>query len=117
MQQLELALAARRQDRHARPVVERLAAILRRRGIDTDWRKHPGDAKRGWILPLCGLDAGDRHRTEPRGPHSGLPAQGCWEILCAWHVNVAKQCPEDRYGYRDEGGAGAVNHTRRKEVS
>lgn len=99
-QQLTLPLAPRRQRPRELPPIERLQALLRRRGIDPEWRLCPG-RPRGWILPMVGLDAGERHRTEPRGPWTGLPTQGCWEVLCAWHINAAHECPEDRYAYRE----------------
>jgi hypothetical protein len=82
------------------PVLERLHRVLQRRGIDPNWRRTPGTVRRSWILPLCGLDCGDRLRIgTPQPGERGLPAQGAWETLCAWHVNAADQCPEDRYDY------------------
>ncbi len=30
---------------------------------------------------------------------AGTPATGAWDTLCAWHINAAQHCPEERYGY------------------
>ncbi len=100
--QLSLDLRVRPRPRDLLPI-ERLHAVLRRRGINPTWRTDRNH--RAWILPLIGIDVPHRHRTEPRGPHSSLPAQGCWETLCAWHNNAAPRCPEPSYAYREQSQA------------
>ncbi|MEN9420190.1 MAG: hypothetical protein RI988_3811 [Pseudomonadota bacterium] len=98
MKQQALDLHMRRAPRELSPL-ERLQRVLRRRGIEPDWRwKLPS---RDWILPTPCLDVGDRLRTLPRPERWGIPATGAWETLCAWHVNAAQRCPEDRYGYSE----------------
>ena len=85
----------------ASPVLDRLQAQLRREGFDVDWRLHPGNTKAGRLLPVPSLDVGPRLRTEELalGERAGLPAQGAWETLCDWHINISEHCPEYRYGY------------------
>jgi hypothetical protein len=80
-----------------RPVLERLHQLLRRRGINPEWRW--GGHTKGWILPTPCLDVGDRLRIGPRPDRAGIPATGAWETLCAWHINAAKHCPDENYGY------------------
>lgn len=104
--QLSLDLRATTRPGRQRTPMERLADLLRRRrGIDAHWRRNPSETtrRRLWIMPIVGLDVGDRLRTEPRSAATGMPAQGCWETVCAWHVNAAQHCPEDRWAYRDPG--------------
>lgn len=103
MKQLDLMLQAPRARRRELPPVERLQAVLVRRGVDPHWRRRPG--RRGWILPLPSLGVGDRVRTEPRDADSGLPVQGCWETLCASCVNRvgtgAAPCPDEVWSYSE----------------
>ena len=108
MTQLTLDLRqTRRPGREQRPI-ERLHALLRRRNINPTWRTDGNH--RMWILPLVGIDVGDRHRTEPRSADSSLPVQGVWETLCAWHVNAAPHCPEVVPHYRER--SDIHNHSR-----
>lgn len=97
MSQLSFAFHPKPLPARQRPVLERLQQVLRRRGINCEWRWAP--STRGWILPTPCLDVGERWRTGPRPDRPGLPATGAWETLCAWHVNAAQRCPDENYGY------------------
>jgi hypothetical protein len=97
--QLQLDLAPRRARARDTSPLERLRQVIRRRGINPEWRGTP--FKRGWILPLPCLDPGDRLRIGPRPERPGIPATGAWETLCAWHVNAAQHCPEETRAYRE----------------
>jgi hypothetical protein len=99
MEQLPLSFKARRPPPRAVPPIERLQAVLKRRGFDPLWRQHPGEHKRGWLLPLPCLGVGQRLALDPLDPDRGIAATGCYETLCGWHVNAATHCPEDRYAY------------------
>jgi len=107
MKQLDLMLTPRRARPRELPPLERLQAVVQRRGLDPHWRRRP--YHRGWIMPVPSLGVGDRARTEPRDADSGLPVQGCWETLCGWCINHVgpPACPEEVYSYREREGAAA----------
>jgi len=99
MTQLTFTLVPRREPSRQRPVLERLHQVLRRRGIDPEWRWKSAIHTKGWILPTPCLDIGDRLRIGPRPERPGIPATGAWDTLCAWHINAAQHCPEENYVY------------------
>jgi hypothetical protein len=101
VQQLALTFPPRRTPPRALQPIDRLQAVLKRRGFDPQWRQHPGDHKRGWLLPLPCLGVDQRLALDPLWPDRGIPATGAYETLCGWHVNAAKHCPENRYGYSE----------------
>lgn len=104
MGQLQLDLAPRRARARELPVIDRLKAIVRRHGLEPDWKGPPMK----WnchIMPLPCLGVpNDRRSLAPREPESGSPPQGSYETMCGWCTNFSDHPPEDRWAYmgRDE---------------